>query len=371
MPARSSSRSLPSGPGTTSASMRCSTCSALRTVPPYMPECRSRAPVRTSICAIAMPRSPSVIAGVCSSTMPESKTIAASAPRSSPRIHSVMRLGARFLLALDDHADVDRQLAGARHARTPRTAAARSCPCRRRRRARRAGRRAPRARTAARSRREVADALHVVVAVDEDRRRVLPRGAEVADDERVAVADLHELDARRPRARRARPPTRRRAAGRRGRRRRSRSTGCAAIRRAGPGGRSWRAPYFLPRALRREVASVRAPSAADRPRARAAGRRRRVRAGAGQRRRLRAAGAARDLLAGAAAAVRLELRALHARDRPHPAAARRGARRAPGAGRRRRGGAHDRRAARGERDASGCPARAPRCACTGRRSAAR
>jgi hypothetical protein len=47
-------------------------------------------PVRTSICAIDMPRRPTVIAGVCSSTMPESNTIAASAPRSSARIHSVI-----------------------------------------------------------------------------------------------------------------------------------------------------------------------------------------------------------------------------------------------------------------------------------------
>ena len=46
--------------------------------------------MRTSICAIAIPRSPTVIAGVCASTMPESNTIAASAPRSSARIHSVM-----------------------------------------------------------------------------------------------------------------------------------------------------------------------------------------------------------------------------------------------------------------------------------------
>ena len=47
-------------------------------------------PVRTSIRAIAIPRSPTVMAGVASSIMPESNTIAASAPRSSARIHSVM-----------------------------------------------------------------------------------------------------------------------------------------------------------------------------------------------------------------------------------------------------------------------------------------
>ena len=46
--------------------------------------------------------------------MPESNTIAASAPRSSARIHSVMRLRAGLLLALDDDAHVDRQLALAR-----------------------------------------------------------------------------------------------------------------------------------------------------------------------------------------------------------------------------------------------------------------
>ena len=42
------------------------------------------------MCAMARPRSPTVIAGVRSSAMPESNTIAASAPRSSARIHSAM-----------------------------------------------------------------------------------------------------------------------------------------------------------------------------------------------------------------------------------------------------------------------------------------
>ena len=53
-----------------------------------MPECRSRGATRTERSAFTIPRSPSVIAGVRSSAMSESKTIAASARRSSARIHS-------------------------------------------------------------------------------------------------------------------------------------------------------------------------------------------------------------------------------------------------------------------------------------------
>ena len=52
------------------------------------PNARSASPVRTSRWAKTMPRVASVSAGVSASTMPESKTITASAPRSSARTHS-------------------------------------------------------------------------------------------------------------------------------------------------------------------------------------------------------------------------------------------------------------------------------------------
>ena len=104
-------------------------------------------------------------------------------------------LRARLLLALDDDAHVDRQLALARQRaggvqQRPEVALVVGRAARVQAAVADLGlerRRGPLA--------EVADALDVVVAVDQDRRRVGRRRAQVADRERVAVADLHELGA--------------------------------------------------------------------------------------------------------------------------------------------------------------------------------
>ena len=94
---------------------------------------------------------------------------------------------ADLLLALDQELDVDRQAARrrARRPRRPRSGSA-SAPCRRRRRAHRAGRRAPSARRAGCSMLERIGRLHVVVAVDQDRRRAR-RAEPLAVHDRMAA----------------------------------------------------------------------------------------------------------------------------------------------------------------------------------------
>ena len=71
------------------------------------------AAVRTLRCSCTTPRSPTVSAGVSRSGTPLSNTIAASAPRGSVAHPLGHRFAADLLLALDEHAHVDRQLAGA------------------------------------------------------------------------------------------------------------------------------------------------------------------------------------------------------------------------------------------------------------------
>ncbi len=88
-PARSSSRRSPSGPGRTATSARASTWMALWTLPPKIPECMSRSATVTVTRAWMIPRVPTVIAGCAGSRLPESKTMQASAPRSSASIHRI------------------------------------------------------------------------------------------------------------------------------------------------------------------------------------------------------------------------------------------------------------------------------------------
>ena len=142
-------------------------------------------------CSMTSPRSPMVIAGVRSSTIPESKTIAQSAPRSSARTQCATAVAAGLLLALHEHAHVDRQ--GARRGLRARDVQQRQEVALVVGRAARVdaaiahvgleGRRRPC--------RRVADRLHVVVAVDQHRRRVLARGAQLADRQRVALGRHH------------------------------------------------------------------------------------------------------------------------------------------------------------------------------------
>ena len=124
------------------------------------------------MCAITRPRRPTVIAGVRSSTMPESNTIAASAPRSSARIHSAML----SLPASSSPSTTTRTLTGS-------SPALGEAAGRRQQRpevalvvAGAAGVEAPVAHLGLERRRrpraQVARALDVVVAVDEDGRRV-------------------------------------------------------------------------------------------------------------------------------------------------------------------------------------------------------
>ena len=134
-----------------------------------------------------MPRSPIVIAGVCSSTIPESKTIAQSAPRSSARTQCATAsppvssspststrtltgsVPGRRLLAGDVQQRQEVALVVGRAARVDAPVADVG----------REGRGGPRV--------EVADGLNVVVAVDEDGRRALARGLQLAHGQRVAL----------------------------------------------------------------------------------------------------------------------------------------------------------------------------------------
>ena len=215
------------GRGARRASARCSAWNAFSAAPPYMPECAGCVPVRTSRWAKTMPRVASVSAGVSASTMPLSKTITASAPRSSAQHPLADVVGAGLLGALDQHAHVDRQLAGRRPARTRRAAAEGSCPCRRSRRGRRGGRRGSVGSNGGEVHVvEVARVLDVVVAVDHHRRRVLAGDAQLADDQRRAARrSAPARPSRRPSRTRSQRPLGGRVAAPPRRARRPRSTG--------------------------------------------------------------------------------------------------------------------------------------------------
>ena len=67
-----------------------SACAAFSAAPPYIPECRSRSPVRRVTWKYAIPRVARLNAGTSRRIMPLSKMIAASAPRSSASRNSTI-----------------------------------------------------------------------------------------------------------------------------------------------------------------------------------------------------------------------------------------------------------------------------------------
>ena len=103
-PARSSSRRTPVRARHDRArASPCSTCAALSTLPPYMPECRSRRPVRTAICGHDHAAQPDGDRGrplVGHAGVEDDR--ATSAPCSSSAQPLGDRLAARLLLALHD-----------------------------------------------------------------------------------------------------------------------------------------------------------------------------------------------------------------------------------------------------------------------------
>ena len=100
-PARSGSGGRPvSGSGRTAASRRCRTWTALSAAPPNSPECAGRSPVVTTRSAQTIPRADGQRRRV-GVHLPASKTIAASAPRSSAAIQRSAVSAGGLLLALD------------------------------------------------------------------------------------------------------------------------------------------------------------------------------------------------------------------------------------------------------------------------------
>ena len=176
-----------------------SALAGLWTAPPYAPECRSTGDSSTSICAYISPRSPTVIAGTLPSKKPVSLMTTASAARRSPcsAIH-VSRLSRPvLLLALEQERHVDRRRAADRPERLDRVEVHHEL-------ALVVGDAAPDEPAVAHERLERrvlpqverVDGLHVVVAVDDHRRRT-GRLVDPAVDDRMQVGRDH-LDLGRP-----------------------------------------------------------------------------------------------------------------------------------------------------------------------------
>ena len=158
-----------------------------------MPECAVCVPVRTSTWANTIPRVASVSAGVSASTIPLSKTITASAPRASARTQSpTSSEPLSSAPSISTRTLTGRSPAGGERARdvqereevalvVGRAAGVDAAVADRRLERRRV------------PQLEIAGVLHVVVAVDHHRLRVLARGAQVADDEWRAAGSRHQI----------------------------------------------------------------------------------------------------------------------------------------------------------------------------------